>query len=254
MPRIEVRRLAGSPGRPVLVVGPSLGTSVTRLWGDVAAAVPDRHVLGWDLPGHGGTPHDTLRVGFSMADLATAVLNGIDSVVGPQRFTYAGDSVGGAVGLQLALDHPERVQHLTMLCSAARFGTTQAWLQRTELVRGAGMAPMVESAPARWFGTAIQESPNERIPALLDDLAAVSPEGYARVCEALASFDVRDRLASLAVPLLAVAGEQDVATPPSLMAALVDAVPSGRLEVLEAVGHLAPYEAPQATSVLLSPH
>lgn len=251
-PRLALRHLAGTPGRPVLVVGPSLGTASGRLWGEVATRLEGWNVLGWDLPGHGHSPAaDRLTPGFSMAVLADAVLAAVGEAVGDVPFGYAGDSVGGAVGLQLALDHPGRVSSLTVLCSAASFGGPAGWGERAALVRAEGMAPMVVSSPARWFGSAISA---ERRAAALGDLASVDPEGYARVCAALGGFDVRDRLRDITVPLLAVAGAEDVATPPAVLAEIADGVPDGRLEVLDGVGHLAPYEAPERVAALLRDH
>ncbi len=254
-PRITVRHLAGAPRRPLLVVGPSLGTAVDRLWGPVAALLEGWNVLGWDLPGHGHSPAaDRLTPGFDVADLADAVLAAVDDAVDgshPVPFAYAGDSVGGAVGLQLSLDHPGRLSSLTVLCSAASFGGPAGWTDRAALVRAEGMAPMVVSSPARWFGSAIAE---DRRDAALRDLARVDPEGYARVCAALGGFDVRDRLRDITVPLLAVAGADDVATPPSVLAEIADGVADGRLEVLDGVGHLAPYEAPERVAALLRDH
>ncbi|WP_418060216.1 alpha/beta fold hydrolase [Pimelobacter simplex] len=252
-PRLALRHLAGTPGRPLLVVGPSLGTTTDRLWGAVAHRLEGWNVLGWDLPGHGHSPAaDRLTPGFSMAVLAEAVLAAVGEAAGEDvPFAYAGDSVGGAVGLRLALDHPGRLSSLTVLCSAASFGGPDGWRDRAALVRAEGMAPMVASSPARWFGSAI---PEERRAAALGDLATVDPEGYARVCEALGGFDVRDRLAEVEVPLLAVAGAEDVATPPAALAEIADGVAAGRLEVLGGVGHLAPYEAPDEVAVLLRDH
>ncbi|MBM7518813.1 alpha/beta fold hydrolase [Nocardioides nitrophenolicus] len=253
LPSIAVRHLAGQPGRPLLVVGPSLGTTVDRLWGPVASALPGWNVLGWDLPGHGASPAvDRLTPGFSMAGLAAAVLAAVSDAAGRDvAFAYAGDSVGGAVGLQLALDHPLRVTSLAVLCSEAAFGTWSTWPERAALVRASGMDPMVASSPARWFGSRVGEADPRRAAAAAD-LAAVDPESYARVCEALAGFDVRSRLGTVSVPLLAVAGADDVATPPAALEALAAGVPDGRVEVLAGVGHLAPYEAPEEVAALLA--
>ncbi|MCR1784156.1 alpha/beta fold hydrolase [Nocardioides carbamazepini] len=255
-PSVVVRHLAGVPGRPVLVVGPSLGTTADRLWGTVATALPGRYVLGWDLPGHGAGPAaDRLTPGFSMAGLAAAVLEAVEEVVGDATpFAYAGDSVGGAVGLQLALDRPDRVTSLTVLCSAVAFGPPAGWHDRAALVRAEGMAPMLATSPARWFGSSIRAAADGRCDAAMADLAAVDPEGYARVCEALGGFDVRARLAAVRAPLLAVAGAEDVATPPAVLAEIADGVPDGRLAVLDGVGHLAPYEAPAEVAALLRDH
>ena len=160
---------------------------------------------------------------------------------------------GADVVVSVALDRPDRVTHVATLCSAAKFGTAEAWQERAALVRAEGMTPMLESTPARWFGPAIRSADDgdARMQAILTDLAAVDAQSYARVCEAIGSHDVRDRLTSLTAPLLAVAGAEDIATPPSVMQEIVDGVPNGRLEVLPGVAHLAPYEDPAGTADLL---
>lgn len=92
----------------VLVVGPSLGTSAAQLWQPVVDQLPvELSVLAWDLPGHADTP---IGGPFTMGDLAAGVLAVVDEHAGAEiPFAYAGDSVGGAVGLQLQLDAPTRI-------------------------------------------------------------------------------------------------------------------------------------------------
>lgn len=252
LPVIIVQHMAGGPDSPLLVLGPSLGTSFTRLWGPVVRKLQGWNVVGWDLPGHGASPGiDRIAAGFGMADLAAAVMNAVDDAVDqPRKSVYAGVSVGGAVGLQLALDRPERLHALAVVCSAGAFGEPSAWNDRATLVRSKGMAPMLRAAPDRWFGSRIRSASDGRIALALADLGDVEPEGYARVCNALSKFDIRDQLAGLTVPLLAIAGREDVATPPAVVADIAD-LASGRLEVIEGVGHLAPFEDPYATSVRL---
>ena len=88
----------GPPGAEVLVVGPSLGTAVEPLWGPCAVLLSERYrVIGWDLPGHGRSPgYDEP---FTIADLAESLLAAWPA----ERARYAGVSVGGATGLELAL-------------------------------------------------------------------------------------------------------------------------------------------------------
>ena len=74
------------------------------------------------------------------------------------------------------------------------------------------------------------------------------------MCGALAGFDVRDRLAEIGVPVLAVAGSHDVATPPDSLRAIADGVQVGRYVELDGVAHLAPAEAPEAVAALLRQH
>ncbi|MBM7507836.1 3-oxoadipate enol-lactonase/4-carboxymuconolactone decarboxylase [Nocardioides salarius] len=251
-------RLGGRPDLPLLVLGPSLGTTATTLWSRAAAHLAqDFQVVAWDLPGHG---HNRVPVGedpVSMRSLARDVLAVVDEVAGglqPAPFHYAGDSVGGAVGLQLLLDAPGRVQSATLLCTGARIGSEESWRERIELVRASGTPALVSGSAQRWFGEGFLERSPEAGSALLHALSEVDDEGYAAVCSALATFDVRDRLDRIATPVLAVAGAEDVATPPESLREVADGVRDGRLVVLDGVAHLAPAEAPDEVARLVREH
>ncbi len=251
--------LAGGPpdGRPLLIVGPSLGTSVATLWqacADVLA--PHFRVLGWQLPGHGGA---TAATGFDLGDLAAAVRERADSeldgVPAPERvYHYAGDSVGGAVGLALALQGDDRLRSLVVLCSAARIATPSGWSDRAQAVRAGGTAVLVDSTPARWFAPGFAERHRQRSAALLADLSGADAASYAAVCDALATFDVRSRLSEIDVPVLAVAGDHDAVTPVAGLRQVADGVVEGSLQVLGDVAHLAPAEAPEQVAALIRSH
>lgn len=252
-------RLAGRPGLPLLVLGPSLGTSAAALWSPVAAELGDAfQVVGWDLPGHGHNrwvPED--GVPLTLGDLARAVLDVVDAMgdgFDPVPFHYAGVSVGGAVGLELALAAPDRVLSATLLGTGARLGTPESWAERVAAVREAGTAGLVDSAVERWFAPGAREREAGRVDALLDALAGADDAGYVAVCGALATFDARDRLARVRVPVLAVAGALDPVTPTASLEELAHGVADGRLVVLPDVAHLAPVEAPGAVARLVREH
>ncbi|HET8962032.1 MAG TPA: 4-carboxymuconolactone decarboxylase [Nocardioides sp.] len=262
IPAITAARLTGAGHRaelPLLVLGPSLGTSATTLWSACAAHLTDAFdVVAWDLPGHGhnrSVPEEP----FTIAELAAGVLEVVDTLL-EQRgetgggFAYAGDSVGGAVGLQLLLDVPDRVESAVLLCTGARIGDQEMWSQRIGQVRGSGTSALVGASTQRWFGPGFLDREPERGSALLHALQEADDGGYCQVCGALADFDVRDRLAEIGTPVLAVAGTADVATPTDGLRAIAEGVKDGRLVELDGVAHLAPAEEPEVVARLIRHH
>lgn len=244
---------------PLLVLGPSLGTSATTLWTACAAGLTDAFdVVAWDLPGHGhnrSVPEEP----FTVAELAAGVLATVDDLLterGEPRapFLYAGDSVGGAVGLQLLLDAPDRVVAAAVLCSSARIGTEESWAERIAAVRASGTPSLVTASAERWFGPGFLDREPERGSALLHALSDVDDEGYAQVCCALAAFDVRADLERVKAPVLAVAGADDDVTPPESLREVADGVIDGTYVELPGVAHLAPAEAPDEVARLLREH
>ncbi|WP_323792528.1 alpha/beta fold hydrolase [Nocardioides sp.] len=259
---ITAVRLTGAASRdrlPLLVVGPSLGTSALALWSDCAEHLTDRFdVLAWDLPGHGyntGVPAEP----FTVADLAAALLGVVDEVM-VQRgtphdaFAIAGNSAGGVVALQVLLDAPERVASAVLLCTPAGPGDTAAWDERIAQVRNGGTDALVEAATERWFGPGFVEREPARTASLQRALRSVSAAGYVGVCEALASYDVRDRLGEIAAPVLVVAGEHDRAVTPAAAQQVADGVQDGRTVVLDGVAHLPPAEVPAEVATLIRHH
>lgn len=242
--------------KPLLVLGPSLGTSAATLWGSCAGLLTERfHVIGWDLPGHGTSP--AARQFFDLPMLAASVLGLVEGVLSERgerggTFLYAGDSVGGAVGLQLILDYPGRISAAAAICSGAQIGTPEGWLERAETVRVSGTPSMVTGSAARWFAAGFVERHLSVASALLQALQDTERFSYAWVCEALARFDVRDRLPEITTPVLAVAGSDDIVTPPEFAREIAAGVVDGRLAVIEGVAHLAPVENPAEVAALLT--
>ncbi|MEU6353293.1 3-oxoadipate enol-lactonase [Streptomyces sp. NPDC047072] len=240
-------RTEGATSAPPLLLGPSLGTSYA-LWDKVAPELSITHrVIRWDLPGHGGSAAELIREGASVGDLADLVLALADSL-GVERFAYAGVSLGGAVGLHLAVHHPERVESLAVICSSAHFNGAKPWEERAERVRREGMGWLLESANARWFAGDFTD------PRLIRDHAEADPEAYAACCDALAAFDLSDRLPEISARTLLIAGRQDPATPPAHLREIADAVPGAALVEIPGASHLAPAQCPQAVLTALRAH
>ena len=239
--------------KPLLVLGPSLGTS-TLLWSQAGALLgDDADVVAWDLPGHGVSP--AAAETFTVAELADAVVELVDSIAPGARFHYAGVSLGGATGLQLGIKHGERLKSLSVQCTGAKIGTPEGWLERAVTVRNQGTGVMIEGSAQRWFAPGFMEREPDRSSHLLHTLRDADRFSYAFCCEALAGFDVRDELGGIRVPTQALAGAQDTVAPPSLAREIVDGITAGggtaNAATLEEVAHLAPFEAPGHVAELL---
>jgi 3-oxoadipate enol-lactonase len=239
--------------RPLLVVGPSLGTS-TILWtGTAALLASDYDVVAWDLPGHGVSPAATET--FDVADLADAVVDLVDSIAPGETFHYAGVSLGGATGLQLGIKHGERLKSLSVQCSGAKIGTPEGWLERAETVRNQGTPVVIQGSAERWFAPGFMDREPDLSSRLLHALRDADRFSYAFCCEALAGYDVRAELGSISVPTQAVAGVADTVVPPSFAEEIAAGITAGggtaNAVSLEGVAHLAPAEAPAHVAELL---
>ena len=258
VPQVTAVRLGGSPALPLLVLGPSLGTSARALWSSCAPELAKGfEVLAWDLPGHG--TNLAAAKPFTMAELAAGVLAMVDDMLAERgeqgtTFAYAGDSVGGAVGLQLMLDAPDRIDTAVVLCTGAKIGEPEGWHERAATVRASGTPAVLERSAANWFAPGFLEREPDTGAALLHALQDADREGYALVCEALAAFDVRHRLHEITTPVLAVAGAHDVPAPPEGLEEIALGVKNGRLVVLDDVAHLAPAESPEEVARLIREH
>ena len=241
-PVITTIDFGGPRDAPLLLLGPSLGTSVTALWSTAAHLLTARHrVVGFDLPGHGRSPAPTAA--FTIADVAYAVHEAAVTY-GSDRYHYAGVSAGGAVGLELLLRHGDSISSATLICTAAKIRTTAAWLERAQLVRSKGTAVMLASATSTWFADGFTDRDPDTAAALLTSLHDTTSEGYAAICEALAQFDVRQSLEAITNDVTAISGSHDIATPPSSLRYLAEHIPRCRYLELADAAHLAPAEQP----------
>jgi 3-oxoadipate enol-lactonase/4-carboxymuconolactone decarboxylase len=243
-------RFDGPEHLPVLILGPSLGTT-WHMWDrQVPELTKQWRVFRFDLPGHGGAP---AHPAGSVADLTTRLLATLDGL-GVQRFGYAGCALGGAVGIELALRHPERLASLALIAASPRFGTADEFRQRGVIVRTNGLDPIARSAPERWFTGGFAAAQPAITEWAVQMVRTTDPGCYIAACEALASFDVRAELASVGVPTLVLVGSEDQVTGPAEARTLVAGIPDARLAVVPGASHLVPVEQPAAVTDLLVRH
>ncbi|MER5996978.1 4-carboxymuconolactone decarboxylase [Nonomuraea angiospora] len=235
-------RIDGPAGAPLLVLGPSLGTTMEIWQPQLPALTESWRVLRYDLPGHGGSA--PAAAGFTIDDLARAVLE----LVGDERFAVGGVSLGGAIATTVAVKAANRVRSLVLCCTSAKFGEPGPWLERAALVRGKGLAALVPTLRTRWF------TPGFDGQGVFDRFVEVDAESYAACCEAIAAFDLTGRLGEITAPTLVIAGSEDPATPLDHALTLAGDIPGASLTVVPRASHLANVERPDAVTAAVLGH
>ena len=231
--------LEGPEGAPVVMFSNSLGTTL-EMWDDQAAALSDRYrVLRFDTRGHGRSPVPPGP--YTVDDLADDALELLDHL-GIERVAFCGLSLGGAIGMTLALNAPERVERLILCSTALEFGPPEGWHDRAATVRSEGMAAIAPAGMERWFTPA---APSEVV-ARFDAMLRSQPvDGYAACCEALAALDLRGQLGGVRVPALTIAGDDDPVTPPAKLEAIRAEITGARDAVIPGARHLTNAEHPR---------
>ena len=236
-------RVDGPLDAPVVLLGPSLGTT-WEMWDDLAAALaPAYRVVRYDTRGHGRSPSP--RGPYTVDGLAADVLALVDSL-GVDRFAFVGLSLGGAIAQTLAAAHGDRLSAAVLCCTVPVFGSPDAWHERAALVRSSGMGALAEATRGRWFTDGFRATQPDRVERLIAMLTGTDPEGYAACCEALAGFDMTARLPGITVPVRVVAGAGDGVAPPHSCETMAASIPGADLVVLDDASHLASAEQPSA--------
>ena len=203
----------------------SLGAT-DEMWDPQAAALTDFDVVRVEHPGHGGAPMEGVR---DVGALAQRVLD----LVQAERFSFVGLSLGGAVGMHLALEAPERVERLVLAATSLRFGSSETWDERIELVRTGGMEAVADAVLPRWFTPAFGDV--QRFRAMF---VSTPPEVYVRYCEILREHDSHGHVGEIQAPTLAIAGADDPTSPPGHLKAIAAEIPNASVVVIPRGAHL----------------
>jgi len=230
--------VTGRPGAPPILMIQGLGADKHGWTMQRLAFAPFYRVIAFDNRGAGRS--DKPETGYSleqMADDAIAVLDHarIESA------HVMGASMGGAISQILAVQHPQRVRSLTLVCTACRHHPWRRELltEWADTATDAGMGAMSHTA-MRWvIGP---RSLRRFSPALgwLGPLAFSRP-AYAFVGEVRAildaDMDADLELPKLRMPTLVVVGNQDVLTPRGDSEELAELIPGAELVVISGAAH-----------------
>lgn len=227
-------------GRTVLFLHGSLVGG--WMWAQQAEDLGEYRCLIPDLPGfdHSGTQR-----WVSLSDTADQVADIVRAETREAPADVVGLSLGGLVGLHLAVRHPCAVRSL--LVSGVPLGAI-TWPVRTanRVLTRLYHRPRGAEIVARAFGMPDEESRQ----AFVEGAARTDPEALTRISAELAAGPLPD-LTSLHTPLLAVVGSKDSALARRFVQNLPALVPGATAGVVPDVGHQWNAEQPTLFSELV---
>lgn len=221
---------APQPGQETLVLVHGFGDSA-ETWSLVLPGLKhEGRVLAPDLAGFGRTPIPQEGMSFSVL---TDYLGRFLDALNVQKAILVGNSLGGAVVIRYAADHPDRVSHLFLLDSAGLH--TGATIAATQPETREAAHETVKAVTGR----------NLDIPRfVLDDIVRRAKDpARQEYRDSDEPTDVREYLPRIEAPTTIVWGERDGFIPIEHGARMRDAIDDSELIILPGVGHVPQLQA-----------
>jgi len=247
--------------KPVLLLVHGLSSYLSFWEAQVDALSEDYRVIAVDLPGYGAS--DRPDAPYTPPWFAEVLVGFLDAL-GVERVHFAGHSMGGQVGLFLALDHPEHLRSLVLVAPAGfeRFRSGHArWMKdywhekrtldaREEQVR-ANFTVLVfnrrSESVERWI--------EERVRMTHTDPFRGTSLAVSRSIAGMVDHPTVDRLEEVEVPVLIVFGSDDHMIPNPIFTGGrtrsvakygAERLPNATLVLIPGAGHGVQHDAPEA--------
>lgn len=215
----------------------------------MAALPPDRHVIAVSLRGHGGS--DRWPRSYTLREFADDVAGLMQALALPPALVM-GHSMGSAVAMMLAAEHPQRV---AALVAAGAFASFADKADLVDFYRDT-VAPLSDPVPhalAHAFQLGTVAGPVA--PGLIEAMTAESLRVPARVWRAafagLFEDPLAPRLAQVRASTLLLWGSADALVPRSDTEQLLRRLGDARLHELPGVGHAPHWEQPETVARLV---
>jgi pimeloyl-ACP methyl ester carboxylesterase len=229
-------------GEPLVLIAGN-GMDHTAFRDQVPAFAAHFRCIAYDLRGIGQS--DVPSSGYTVPEMARDALE-LLSALDVRRAHVAGYSLGGAIGMQMAIEAPSRVKSLSLYST---FSHVEPYLRRRYEIL---VKILVETTPELWamftaFSAFGEEYINAHDAEIEKEVAlriarwkgAVAPSktGLLGHYQAILGHDVRSRLGEIRCPTWIAVGSSDPVAPPSYAAYLRDRIAGSRLSVYPGAPH-----------------
>jgi pimeloyl-ACP methyl ester carboxylesterase len=197
-------------------------------------------VMAVDLPGHG----DTTSVSDPSIRRYAATVADLLEQRGWHKAFLAGHSMGGAVALQVALEHPALLKGLILVATTAYLDS----LALTPKILLWAAAALPYKFRSMFFSNGV--SP-EALAIAREDTRRCSLETVLGDFAACRAFDFRRQLNALRLPTLILCGSEDRITPPRHSVRLHREIPGSSYALIPKAAHMLPLEAPEQVNAAI---
>ncbi len=211
--------------------------------------------IAFDFRGQGKSP--ATKSGYDMENLTEDTLELISKLVdGPVHFL--GLSMGGFIGMRIAINHPEKLKSLMLLETTADPEpevNKPKYLKLCFVAKWIGVTPIVDKTMAIMFSQSFLHDPEKA--ELKRDwenrLKKLKRWTFGRAVRGVVDRKgVYDSLDRISTPTLIVVGDEDVATVPARALRMKEAIKDSQLVTVEKAGHTSSIEQPEAVNKAVS--
>lgn len=243
----------GDPSKPALVMVHGFGGDKDN-WSFYAAGLTrDYRLIAPDLPGFGENDRDP-ALPYDIESQA-ARLKGFLDALGLDRPHLGGNSMGGWIALQFALDYPDRLRSLTLLNNAGVTGADESELQKLAADRDYNPLVVANLQDADRLVAFVVHKP-VYVPARLKPVVYGDALKYRDlldkifwvIADEMEAKPLNDRLGEVQVPTLIIWGRHDRLIDVSCVAVLENGIANSRSHVFDHVAHVPMIEDPKATA------
>jgi pimeloyl-ACP methyl ester carboxylesterase len=258
--RVNVIELGS--GQPIVFIH-GLGGSWQNWLEQLPVFAREHRVIAFDLPGFGASDMPAEKITIpGYGRFVDALLDEL----GVSAAAVVGNSMGGFIGVEMAIRFPQRVERLALVSAAG----LSIEYQRNE--RALALLNTFDNRLAAYTGWVASRSdtlarrPRARqmifgivahrpdllpAPLVAEQVRGSGKPGFVPALDALTDYPIRDRLGEIACPVLIVWGSKDKLVPARDADEFARLIPNARKVVWPETGHVAMLERPAAFNGLL---
>jgi len=258
--RVNVIELGSGP--PIVFIHGLSGS-----WQNFLEQLPvfarEHRVIAFDLPGFGESDMPDAKITIrGYGEWVAALLDEL----GVGTAAVVGNSMGGFIGIELAIRFPQRVERLVLVSAA---GLSIEYLRNERALAVLNAFESRLAAYTGWLATksdALARRPRARQmifgivaahpdrlpgPLVAEQVRGSGKAGFIPALDALTDYPIRNRLGEIACPVLIVWGANDKLVPARDADEFARLIPNSRKVVWQDTGHVAMLERPAAFNRLL---